>query len=571
VALNCVEADGDSISSTVMDKVLAVVGTWKTPALVGIQDARLGVLSNLLKFCVLLYGLLMLFLNTSYHDTSIPGGFPTVWFESGEMPSEQIKAQPYCGNADYYWNYTENAGWWDEYDINCVAPDYGDTFEIASRDVMLYTYQKLTSIRHFPCDPSTASGSACALASMSGSRPCVDSVRTLESTNETVCSCAFQQDSFLMGVDKMQLKVQHSFSGDASTSYVKGSSTLTSSSLEGDDRLIKTCVKKLDASDEICDAAPLPNDDKVWDKCCTKVFEPGETLGMSIEEWLSAGGAILDERLPNDAGLDPFTNKPPMRRVAGTKLQFKFRYYGIVSGMFGNSGEQEIRCELSVENQEGWTSAGSKVQHSDFQGYTNTKVNDMYKRGIRFQFFSEGLLRAFSWSAIINTLVSALVFLGLADGIVALVAFSVVKEKDVYKRAQTQTLDYGNELAAFGIRSAIACEAFKSWNNGFSGPGETLSQEEFAAIYEQGGFKKERAAKFSSVVLNRAAADVAQGMTCKELIEVLGGGLVSMQNLEDYADKQLGPDSDRTSRLSSVKIAPSPAEGSEGTRDTFSK
>jgi len=359
-----------------------------------------------------------------------------------------------------------------------------------------------------------------------------------------VCSCLMQQDSFIVGVDKLSLVVQHAFTGDATTEYLQGSSTYTKSTVEADNRLIRTCIKKHNSSDEACEQAPLYDED--WDKCCWRIFESGETMSLSVEQWLSMAGASLDERLPRSAGVDSFTNLPPMRRLAGTNLQLKLRYYGIVASWPIN-GEETFRCELTVENQEGWVSTGSSVLHKDFQGFTNTQINDFYKRGVRVNFFSEGILYKFNVQNVIDTLVAALVFLSVAETVVGMVAFYVLPEKNVYKRAQTQILDHGKELANFGIFAALACEAFKSWNNskGEAASGdETISEEELAKVFVTGGgFKPELAEDFSRIVLRKAAKKTpTKGMHCQELIEVLGGGLVSMKDMHEFAAKL--PDAD---------------------------
>ncbi|CAE8619241.1 unnamed protein product [Polarella glacialis] len=514
-------------------KLPSFLSTWQTPQVLAIEDARLGVMGIVLKIVTLAYVIVNLFVARTYNFHSTPGGFPTWWFEPGELADAHSAGANYCTDPKYHWDYTPTETYWNERDIKCKIADYTDMVQVAAADLMAFTYVKEEHRKNGPCSSSVAD--ACSVLPVSGLRSVTNEVLP-QGTNAT-CKCGKQQDYFLLGVDSLVLALQHSFTTGASTEYVSGSSNLAEKQSKTA-RAIKTCLRKPKGSAAAkCKASPLKEED--WGDCCIREFTPGETMMLTIGEWVAAGGISLDDRLTGQVKPSPTDGTFPFRRTAGVKLHFMMRYYGDAGGAVSD-GDETFKCEISISAKDGWTSAGAKNTYVSFNGNDDSEYyNERTRRGIRFEFFAEGAVEQFDYQSLINTLVAGMVFLGVSDILVGLVAFYALPEKDVYANAKTRQMNYARELARFGLDAAIACEAFKNWNLSGQGAGkdESISKDELASVYISGGFDAETGNQFAQVVVEECSKDGESSISCSELVDLMSTDLVSIERLQKHADK----------------------------------
>merc|ERR1712007_126226 len=213
--------------------------------------------------------------------------------------------------------------------------------------------------------------------------------------------------------DEMTLSVQHAFT-TSSKLGVSGSSTYTEA--VGDKKSVRTCLRKK-SNDKACQTTGKLSD---WDTCC-HVFEAGATIRLTIAEWLASAGVSLDARVSSNVETDARTGSFPYRRVTGAKVHLQLLYYG-------DKNDDQFQCEIEAVAWDGWTSSGSDSNFVNYAGVGSQESEyfDMYKRGVRFEFFPKGVVTVFDPVVMVQTFVSGLVFLGIAEFIVKLVACYVV-------------------------------------------------------------------------------------------------------------------------------------------------
>jgi len=160
-------------------------------------------------------------------------------------------------------------------------------------------------------------------------------------------------------------------------------------------------------------------------------FEPGETTSLTVKQWLDAAGVSLDERLESGVDLDEVTGHYPFRRFTGQKLRVMFRYYG-------DENDEEVKCEIRIWKQDGWNSLGSEELRVKYDSTDSNEYYDFYKRGIRFEFITQGRTSVFDFQMVLNRLVAGLVSHGCVNVIVGIVAFYLLPERQSYKSAHTE-------------------------------------------------------------------------------------------------------------------------------------
>ncbi|CAK0867370.1 unnamed protein product [Prorocentrum cordatum] len=252
-----------------MQTVARSLKTWKTPQIIGIVDWKLGALCWVLRICVVFYVIYRLLSDVNgMRNVEIPSGYPTFWFESGGLRAEQnfTTAPQYCSNSDYDYHYQEGgpAKYWNDLDIGCINVNYGDIVQVSMSSAFAISYMKTLHTKSFPCDPSSA-GSPCSMVSVSGSRTAEDGWIYDAHGGNATCTCSKQQDNFVVGLEEMELHVQHAFMG----TDISGKSIATSSS--EDVRTIQTCLRDPAEKDTAeCNDPNYGVPEEHLGKCCWK-------------------------------------------------------------------------------------------------------------------------------------------------------------------------------------------------------------------------------------------------------------------------------------------------------------
>jgi hypothetical protein len=537
-----------------MKAVKRTLTTWKTPQVIGIVDWKLGALFWTLRIGVAAYVIYRIWFDVGgMKSTETPIGYPTFWFESGGLRGAQnfTTAPSYCDNADYDYHYVAGGSemYWNDMDIGCTNVNYGDIVQKTMSSAFAISYIKSLHTHTFPCSASNA-GSPCSMVSIAGNRTAEDSWIYDTLGGGATCTCSKQHDKFVVGLEEMELVVLHDFEA----AEIGGKSILTSSS--EDMKSIKTCLKNQAEKDATeCNNPDFGVDEEHTGKCCWKVFQPGEDMALSVREWLQAAGISLDDL---NTGVEPDerfvqgedVTEYPTRRVTGTTLRLKMKYYG------DHSWDKPFRCSIDVEHEDSWTSLGSKVIRVSYAGMGDSEYYDMWRRGLAFTFEPTGVITKFDWIALVNTIVSGLVFLALVDNIVGVFAFFIVPHADINTKACVEELHYSHALARFGINVALACQAFKTWNKGDGGTEAAISKDELADVYKD-CFDTETANNLSEVVIEQAVGDQkATELKFSHLVKLMSTGLVSIDRIKKFAEIHADDPEEHPEKPNSNQVAP---------------
>merc|ERR1719387_1123768 len=96
-------------------------------------------------------------------------------------------------------------------------------------------------------------------------------------------------------------------------------------------------------------------------------------------------------------------------------------------------------------------------------------------------------------------------------------------------------------MAAFGIQSALACQAFQAWDTGGHKEGEKpmINDQELMAVFK-GHFDDELAGQFVRVIMKEARSAESDGedLTCRDLVRIMSSGLVSVEQLANLDEAE---------------------------------
>merc|ERR1719160_690315 len=158
-----------------------------------------------------------------------------------------------------------------------------------------------------------------------------------------------------------------------------------------------------------------------------------------------------------------------------------------------------------------------------------------------------------------NTIIQGLVLLGVVETIVGIVATVALPESPVYAKAKTEPFQFGKAMAEFGVRSALACQAFKAWDThqGKEGEEPSINEKELKAIFK-GHCDDDLAQAFANSILAEArlvgSEDEGNNVTCMDLMHIMSNGLVSceqMEKLKGSVPRRLSTFSNQNSRRTS--------------------
>eukprot|EP00933_Yihiella_yeosuensis_P054333 TRINITY_DN5274_c0_g1_i1.p1 TRINITY_DN5274_c0_g1~~TRINITY_DN5274_c0_g1_i1.p1 ORF type:complete len:518 (+),score=69.47 TRINITY_DN5274_c0_g1_i1:54-1607(+) len=507
--------------------VRAVAGKWTTPQLLAVHDVRLGLLHKVLSLAIFVYVCTQLFMDSGYEYRETPLGYPTFWFESGELYETQNNLNPesFCDNDRH--NYSMKSYdnyYWNNFNISCAPLHYGEIVLKSAKSGFVTTLMKRQHWKTEKCSTG-ANKYPCSSSMLSSQRQTNRIVKNL-------CSCSSQEDYYVAGVGKMQLYLEHAFT--ASSIYhendegetIQGSSTSKENEVTTLDKAVKTCVIRKGETK------------------CHQTFEPGSKINNTLDAWLEIAGVNLDTRLKGTVEKDVRTGQFPYRRSTGIKLQFQMKYEGDIS-------DDTYQCTLTVKAIDGWNSIGSKITYLSNLGFESQEYYDDYRLGVTVEFFPTGIITKFHWQTLFQTLIAGLVLLGSVDAVVGFVALYLHPDKKTLKNAKTSNLQVSKALAQFGISSALACHAFKAWDT-HKGEKPEISGSELCNVFS-GAFGEADAAAFTQTVLEAVHIlhPGKETLEAKDLVELMGDGLVSIETMRAFAERNKG-----TTSSSKVHVQP---------------
>ena len=365
---------------------------FTTPKLVTLQDARVGSLNKFLQTCILGFIIYDLCFNELYLKTEVPSGYTTFWTENGnisEIQKNNISSFKYCNNNSYDYAYDEDI--WVYRNIDCIKLPYSEMYIKGESEFFFLTHFTEYNTKVKNCDYN---------------QKCID---------------RDNKEFFTIGSEGMLLAFDHFYS----TTFEEGSN------LGVENIPIDTYIK--DEDDNIL-----------------KHFNAGETIKLSLDEWLKLSNVDLDsynEGTPISYP-HPLIENPslPFKRLSGIEIIIKVNYYNMKS----ISGYETSTCEIKLYPNSGWASKGSMVTYLDYPNISdiNDEYNyvDRYKYGIKFKFIVSGIMGKFNINNLISHLVSGLVLINTATLAVTLfVIYFLGKYGQKFKRMKYSTNNITDE------------------------------------------------------------------------------------------------------------------------------
>lgn len=469
---------------------------WNTVAQLCIEDTKLGVLNLSLIVCVLSYLAATIVHFKQYRWEEEPGGSTNFWFErpdEQDVPAASANTS-FCDNPAYDHNYYPPPSYWSETDIGCDAFSPGEMVVRSGDFAFASTLVKKTN---FACDACKAIGDTC----------------------DPHIECT--TNSFVLGVEDVGFSVEHTVSTSSVVGGFEASSALKAR--RGDLKLMRTCVKRKSAEPACNAEGQIDVSDQ--DRCCYRMFAPGDTMTLKISEWLEAAGVNLDEKAPNTE-FDAITGIPPFRRLTGVRLHVHLNY-------FADEADDVVMCEAVVVPIEGWSSFGAKPIYTSYHGVSiGSQAFDNYKRGVRFEFRARGRVTRFDTSILLESLIAGIVLLRCIPHVMRVVAKHCVAEKSVYKRAIKDVWEYKRIFVQFAIQVAVTCQAFKDWDVQSDG---SITKEELTDVF-RGCLDEAVSCSLANLILVEGAD---HDLTCRQLVQMMSDGFVEIDQFRKYSERHL--------------------------------
>ena len=252
-----------------------------------------------------------------------------------------------------------------------------------------------------------------------------------------------------------------------------------------------------------------------------KTIAAGSAIVLTVEELLEIAGVDLDKPYDQQPGgqvpLTTLQGKAladgslssagafPYPRLTGVRVAVDIKYYNYNKEMtegFSELGTSDVYAIVEVEARNTWTSRGQDItyrntpwewnQPVDSAGAPSGGFEDMYVYGINIDVSVTGVVAAFNFQLFIQTIVSGLVFLGVAKNVCDLLAmYGMGVKSKLYKTFIQEEVDLERECARYAIQALMASEFFKKKDEDGSGnldldEVQTMLRETFNADTDDG-------------------------------------------------------------------------------------
>ena len=446
-----------------------------------IRDWRLALLYYALLGLVTAYVVTSLVNGKSYIMTEVPTGVASAWGSGGEefykLQKEWNTTSEQCtnGTGKYMFNYSAS------YVYNNVNCGYFNAAEMISKlpsgNVMFFaTHAHQSLVARYKATEVLADD-----GTWNGTYTCLEAAMETnfgEAAQQVVdgrCTHVKENNYIIPGMEGSTMAFDHSY--DTTSGEYSGTKP-------------KTYIQKKDS------------DVNEYE------FAPGQSVQLTMKEWLELAGVDLDKPFDQQPGnfegtLEGLTGGGadysgrgtiwrhggylgtgtalnstgmyPYPRLSGVRLNILVRYfnYDLHKKVHTEMGDDDVYAIVTVSPVLGWFSKGQEITYRSNPTDLTDPINatdgapegyyqDMYKYGILFDIQQTGLVGALDPVFIILTLTSGLVLLGVAGTIVNLLAkFGLGDLSKTYKSFIQEECDIQLEAARYTAQSIVASRAFK--------------------------------------------------------------------------------------------------------------
>jgi len=321
--------------------------------------------------------------------------------QNGSEPS-------YCNNTDYNWIYPFDS-YYQYIEATCVHPKFYEVFLSGETSIFFFTYFTETTFTEMPCEDFNYT-------------ECVQDYShnyTSKDSLNVTCRCETLSNHFTVGIEDIDLAVEHSYSVAVLGLGAKSGEMMTI----------------------------------IRDFNGVEVAVPEGDIVYSIGQWMSWAGISLDEL--NTAASDnswPHPSVPadatyPRVRQTGSKVLLDVKYYNMPKYQPKWHGSSTV-AYIDVSSVLQWESRGSNVRYIDYPEIvryggdtdifysTYMKLVNRYGYGLTFMITGSGFVGAFDIMAVKTQLVDIICLIGYIPVFMSVIAMSFFGFKSVIFKGQ---------------------------------------------------------------------------------------------------------------------------------------
>mmetsp|Transcript_49329 Transcript_49329/g.128696 ORF Transcript_49329/g.128696 Transcript_49329/m.128696 type:complete len:537 (-) Transcript_49329:426-2036(-) len=402
--------------------------TFKMPKVVVLQIWQLGLINRVLQVGVLIYLFWSIISERSWAYKEVPSTTVNAWIESGAAVSSWASTTSaigdtyrYCNNASFEFVYSA------EFNYSNSRCSAINAFEVATKlpgTVVLSTVYLDVSEEGWDCSAGDATTRAAT---------CLADGGTLQTFFGTQCTCVSRRTTYPVGTEDMMIAFDHQY---FTTETMKG---LSGSSQVATDGLSSTTIEFVDGR--------------------SVAFPPGNTVRLSLGDWLAAGGISLDA--PND-NVGAAMNNPsqqPYFRTTGAVILVDLEYSNVPEGQDSPElNHREVRAKIVPTVEKGW--AGLAVKAPIYEnlptgpeGRKSYKTLYRYSQGVVFKFTGKGFVYQLDIPYLITTVTSSIVLLSVAATITGAIATFFWPAKRMIRNKTQEQLSIKTRLAEIALKA----------------------------------------------------------------------------------------------------------------------
>jgi len=386
---------------------------FKYPQTAVIRNKIIASTNKILQLGTIIFFVYLFFKNEQYMSEYVPSTRGKFYAYEGNYSDWELLllngSEPsYCNNSEYNWIYPYSY-YYQYIEATCVQPKFYEIYKPRESSMFFFTYFVQTTFTSMPCEDFNYT-------------ECVQDYTqfyTAEDSLSVTCTCETLSNHFTVGVEDIELAVDHSYS-----------------------------VAVLGIGEKSGEIMTI-----IRDHNGVEVAIPEGDIIYSIGQWISWAGTDLDDLNTgaNDHSANhssvPLDATYPRVRQTGSKILLDVKYYNMPkyqSKMHSSSTVAYIDVSSVLQ----WESRASNVRYIDYPEiirygddadvvYTKyMKLMNRYGYGITFSISGSGFIGQFDIMAVKTQLVDVICLIGYIPIFMSVVAMSMFGFKSQIFRGQ---------------------------------------------------------------------------------------------------------------------------------------
>jgi len=212
-----------------------------------------------------------------------------------------------------------------------------------------------------------------------------------------------------------------------------------------------------------------------------QVFPSGETISMSVKNWLAVAKVDLDQDNYAVKSFDIDDGSVPKMRTTGVAIYMDLDYTNRPKGRsrpdFSTSVEKYVYATLTVRADETqWASLGAQTHYPQYPtgptGRQSYHKVVRYTQVVSFRFRGTGLVYALDWLYLFNAFLAGIVLLGVAKTATSIIAKWFYYDRATCKMIRNKSMErlaVGTRLAELGVKAAAYSAIFNNLDDDSDG------------------------------------------------------------------------------------------------------